>query len=87
MQMTHSRRSNADLLSVTAATADLLPHISRVPPRPNQFVLAGFNGHGMPVTLPTAKGIAQMIRDEHVPFGQTGIPRVFQTTEKRLMDA
>lgn len=69
---------------ITAATPDLLPHIGRVPSRSNQFILAGFNGHGMPVGFLAAKGIAQMLRDESVSFEQTGIPRIFETTARRL---
>ena len=32
----------------------------------------------------TGKGIAKMIRED-VPFEQSGIPRIFKTTEERLM--
>lgn len=87
MYMAQGREGNADFLSVTAATPDLLPHIGRIPSKSNQFILAGFNGHGMPVILLAAKGVAQMIRDDNVLFEQTGIPAVFQTTEQRLKDA
>lgn len=73
--------------SVTAATPNLLPHIGRIPSKPNQFILAGVNGHGMPVIFLATKGIAQMIRKDGVTFEQTGIPRVFERTEERLRDA
>ncbi|KAI9054512.1 hypothetical protein LZ554_001669 [Drepanopeziza brunnea f. sp. 'monogermtubi'] len=49
----------------------------------NQFVLAGFNGHGMPVIWLAAKGIAKMMT-EGCGFEDTGIPRLFQTTRERI---
>lgn len=64
-------------------TSDLQPHVGAVPGRPNQYILAGFNGHGMPVIFLTAKGIAEMIRDGKT-FEETGLPRVYKTTEERL---
>ncbi|KAH7393270.1 FAD dependent oxidoreductase [Cadophora sp. MPI-SDFR-AT-0126] len=67
-------------------TTDLMPHIGAIPGKPNQYVCAGFNGHGMPLILLAAKGVAKMIR-EGCEFKETGIPVVFQTTEARLKDA
>lgn len=64
-------------------TSDLQPHVGPVPKRPNQYILAGFNGHGMPIVFLAAKGIAEMIRDDKT-FEQTGLPRVYRTTEERL---
>ncbi|CAD6576691.1 MAG: hypothetical protein ASARMPREDX12_007974 [Alectoria sarmentosa] len=64
-------------------TADLQPHVGPIPNRPNQYVLAGFNGHGMPVIFLAAKGVAEMIRHGKT-FEQTGLPRVYRTTEERL---
>jgi glycine/D-amino acid oxidase-like deaminating enzyme len=65
------------------ATIDRFPHCGKVPGEDNHFVLAGFNGAGMPVIFLTAKGIAKMIRDD-IPFEETGIPRLFKTSEERL---
>ncbi|KAK6579855.1 hypothetical protein PZA11_007563 [Diplocarpon coronariae] len=48
-----------------------------------QFVLAGFNGHGMPVIWLAAKGVAQMITTG-VEFEGTGLPRLFKTTRERI---
>ena len=70
--------------TVTATTPDGLPHIGSVPCKRNQYILAGFNGHGMPVIFLAAKGIAAMLRDEKISFEQTGIPRVFKTTRDRI---
>ena len=68
---------------VMGYTSDLQPHVGPVPKRPNQYILAGFNGHGMPIVFLAAKGIAEMIRDDKT-FEQTGLPRVYRTTEERL---
>ncbi len=62
-----------------------MPHIGPIPNRPNQYICAGFNGHGMPLILLSTKGVAKMIR-EGCNFADTGIPGVFQTTEARLKD-
>ncbi|KAK4613498.1 hypothetical protein CLAFUW4_09335 [Fulvia fulva] len=58
-------------------------HIGEVPDRPRQLVIAGFNGHGMPVIWLSAKGVAKMLNDD-VPFEETKVPRVFKTTKARL---
>ncbi|KAH7068356.1 FAD dependent oxidoreductase [Paraphoma chrysanthemicola] len=64
-------------------SADFMPHIGHVPSKPGQFVIAGFNGHGMPQILLSSKGLAAMVRDD-VPFEETGIPRLFKTTKDRI---
>ncbi|KAK2787644.1 hypothetical protein FQN52_007135 [Onygenales sp. PD_12] len=69
---------------VMGFTTDLFPHVGPVPGKPNQYILAGFSGHGMPMAFLTGKGIAKMIRDENLPFEKTGIPRLYRTTQKRL---
>lgn len=62
---------------------DSNPHIGAVPNRQNQFVLAGFNGHGMPVIWLGAKGLAKMI-NEDASFEETTMPRLFKTTQTRI---
>ncbi|KAK1986874.1 FAD dependent oxidoreductase [Colletotrichum cereale] len=64
-------------------TNDLFPHAGPVPSKPGQFICAGFNGHGMSFILLTARGVAKMVR-ENVPFSQSSIPRLFETSERRL---
>ncbi|CCF41818.1 FAD dependent oxidoreductase [Colletotrichum higginsianum] len=64
-------------------TNDLYPHVGPVPSKPGQFVCAGFNGHGMSFILLTARGLAKIVRDG-VPFSQSGVPRLFETSESRL---
>lgn len=68
---------------VMGYTTDSLPHVGQVPAKPGQFVVAGFNGHGMPQVFLSAKGVAQMILNG-VDFEQTGVPRIFKTTQERL---
>lgn len=68
---------------------DSNPHIGAVPSRPGQFILAGFNGHGMPVIWLGAKGLAKIIvadreSAETLPFSETGVPRLFQTSQVRI---
>lgn len=63
--------------------ADSLPHVGHVPGKPGQFILAGFNGHGMPVGFLTAKGIAEIIIEQN-PYEATGLPRLFRTSQARL---
>lgn len=65
---------------------DSNPHIGVVPERPGQFILAGFNGHGMPVIWLGSKGLAKMV-NEDVEFSETGMPRLFRTTKERLEKA
>ena len=64
-------------------TSDLQPHIGSIPGRPNQYILAGFNGHGMPVIFLAAKGIAEMIKNGKT-YEQAGLPKVYRTSEERL---
>jgi hypothetical protein len=64
-------------------TSDLMPHVGAVPEKPGQFIMAGFNGHGMPLIFLTAKGIARMVSQD-CKFEETGIPRIFKTTKERL---
>ncbi|KAE8446105.1 hypothetical protein EG329_012476 [Mollisiaceae sp. DMI_Dod_QoI] len=64
-------------------TSDLVPHIGAVPDKENQYICAGFNGHGMPLILLATKGVAKMIRED-CSFQETGIPGAFKTTKERL---
>ena len=45
--------------------------------------MAGFTGHGMPQAWLSGKGIAAMV-SEGIPFAESGIPRIFETTQARL---
>lgn len=63
---------------------DSNPHIGVVPSGGNdQYILAGFNGHGMPVIWLSSKELAKMISQD-IPFEQTSLPRLFQTSKFRI---
>lgn len=64
-------------------SSDYLPHVGCVPGKPEQYILAGFTGHGMPQVFLSAKGISRMIR-ENRPFEESGVPRLYKTSEARL---
>lgn len=68
---------------VMGYTTDFLPHIGPVPEKPEQIVIAGFNGHGMPQIFLSALGVARMIV-EGTEYGNTGLPRLFEATLERL---
>jgi glycine/D-amino acid oxidase-like deaminating enzyme len=64
-------------------TSDFMPYVGEVPGKPNQMILAGFSGHGMPLILLSAKAIVQMIR-QGSKFEETRVPEIFRATEARL---
>ncbi|KAK2757158.1 FAD dependent oxidoreductase superfamily protein [Colletotrichum kahawae] len=66
-------------------TNDLMPYAGAVPSKHGQFVCAGFNGHGMPAILLTAKGIAKMVLED-CTFEKTGVPWPFKVTAARLQN-
>lgn len=68
---------------VMGYTSDYMPYVGDVPDKPGQFIVAGFTGHGMPLILLSAKGIAEMIRGEK-SFEQTDLPRLFKPSKERL---
>ena len=72
--------------SVMGYSSDGLPHIGAVPGEREQFILAGFTGHGMPLIFLAAQGIAKMVVDG-VAFEETGLPRLFKTSQWRIDEA
>ena len=66
-------------------SSDFMPHLGEVPDAPGQYIIAAFNGHGMPNILLSSKGVAAMVRDG-VSFEETGLPAVFKTTKERITD-
>jgi hypothetical protein len=64
-------------------SADSLPHVGEVPGKPGQLIAAGFNGHGMPVVLEYGNG-ASVMAVKSIPFSETGLPRLFETSTARL---
>ncbi|KAM3077253.1 hypothetical protein ACMFMG_003283 [Clarireedia jacksonii] len=69
-------------------SSDSNPHVGSIPNRNDQFVIAGFNGHGMPVIWLVAKGLAEMVRDgKKFEEVEVKMPRLLKTTEERLRKA
>lgn len=64
-------------------SSDFMPYVGDVPGKPNQTVMAGFSGHGMPLILLCAKAVARMVRED-VAFEDTDVPSVFRVTKERL---
>lgn len=64
-------------------SADGLPHVGLVPGKTNQWVIGGFTGHGMPQVFLAAEGLARMVL-QGIGFRNTGLPRLFETTQARL---
>lgn len=75
----------ANRILVQGYTTDLTSHVGEVPGKAGQFIMAGFNGHGMPEILLTAKALASMVKDGK-SFEETGLPGPFKTTQERLDD-
>ncbi|CAD0100663.1 unnamed protein product [Aureobasidium mustum] len=68
---------------VMGYTSDTNPHIGEVPGKPGQYILGGFNGHGMPVIWLSAEGLADMLHTGK-KFEETKVPRAFKTTQERI---
>ncbi|KAL5335906.1 FAD dependent oxidoreductase-domain-containing protein [Aspergillus crustosus] len=64
-------------------SSDGLPHVGLVPGEEDQWIIGGFTGHGMPQIFLAAEGVAKMVI-KGFNFEQTGLPRLFQTTQARL---
>lgn len=68
---------------VMGYTYDDRPHVGEVPGRTGQFILGGWNGHGMPVIWRSGEGVARMVA-RGVAYEETGVPRLFKTTVERI---
>lgn len=66
-------------------TSDFMAHVGTVPEKPGLFILAGFNGHGMPQILGASKAVAKMITDD-CSYEETGLPSPYKTTKERLTE-
>ncbi|KAJ7769038.1 FAD dependent oxidoreductase-domain-containing protein [Mycena olivaceomarginata] len=67
---------------ILGLTKDAVPFIGPVPSLPGQFVIAGFNGHGMARIFGSAPGLAQIILGGK--WSDTTMPECFQITTERL---
>jgi glycine/D-amino acid oxidase-like deaminating enzyme len=80
---TLSSEQQADDCVVMGYTADFMPHVGQIPNKPGQFIIAGFNGHGMPQILLSSKALAAMVQND-ATFEQTELPRLFKTSRERI---
>lgn len=62
---------------------DSNPHVGEVPGKAGQSILAGLNGHGMPVIWLAATELAKMV-GEGIEFESTDLPKLFKTTQRRI---
>lgn len=62
---------------------DSNPHIGQVPYKEGEYIIAGFNGHGMPVIWLAARELARMIT-RGISFEDTSMPRLFKTSAQRI---
>lgn len=76
-------RPFVNLTDTLKYTEDSEPHIGRVPDKEGLYICAGFNGHGMPLVLLSARGVVKML-SEDCDFSETGIPAIYETSEWRL---
>ncbi|KAJ7126192.1 FAD dependent oxidoreductase [Mycena epipterygia] len=67
---------------ILGLTKDGVPFIGPVPSLPGQFVIAGFNGHGMARIFGSAPGLAKIILGGS--WSDTTMPECFQITNERL---
>lgn len=64
-------------------SSDSNPHIGHIPGKPDQMIIAGFNGHGMPMIWLGAKGLARMIRTGE-SYEEVGLPTLLKTSVTRI---
>ncbi len=59
----------SEWIGILAFTPDRCPLVGPLPKhtRPNEFILAGYTGHGMPIAFLAGRNIADMIRGEDLP--------------------
>ncbi|EIM79984.1 FAD dependent oxidoreductase [Stereum hirsutum FP-91666 SS1] len=67
---------------IIGMTPDLMPFIGPVPSLHGQFVIAGFNGHGMARIFDCAPGLVKLM--DGGEWSDTNMPECFQCTNERL---
>ncbi|KAL1701979.1 FAD dependent oxidoreductase [Schizophyllum commune] len=67
---------------ILGMTPDSVPFVGAVPGLPGQYVIAGFNGHGMARIFGCAPGLAKLALGG--AWEDTRMPEVFQISEERL---
>lgn len=67
---------------ILGMTPDSVPFVGPVPDLPGQYVIAGFNGHGMARIFGCAPGLVKMMMGG--TWQDTGMPEVFRISSERL---
>ncbi|KAG7087670.1 hypothetical protein E1B28_013618 [Marasmius oreades] len=67
---------------ILGMTKDSVPFIGKVPGKEGQWVIAGFNGHGMARIFGCAPGLVKSIMGGR--WADTGMPECFEITPERL---
>lgn len=82
--LTQTRKSLISF-KVMGYSSDRLPRVGPIPNRPGMFIMGGFTGHGMPQVFLCAQGVTDMVLGGK-QYSQTGLPRLFEESSKRLQD-
>ena len=69
--------------AIIGGTSDLMPFVGELPDQTNGYVIAGFNGHGMPRILLCARALIDLVL-EKVNTIEGLIPEPFLITKTRL---
>ena len=64
-------------------TSDGFPFVGEVPGQPEQYICAGFSGHGMPQAFLSAKAVAEMVA-QGTGVENTDLPKLYRSTQERL---
>ncbi len=62
---------------IMAFTPDYNPLVGRLPERPNEYIAAGYSGHGMPITFGAGKAIAETIAGKESGLVEAFLPGRF----------
>lgn len=64
-------------------SSDGFPHIGPVPGKQDQYICAGFSGHGMPQIYLCAKAIVKMVLEGR-SAEEVDLPRLYRVSQARL---
>ena len=73
----------ADRDEVMGYTSDGFPFVGEVPKKPEQYICAGFSGHGMPQAFLSAKAVATMIGEDK-KVEEVDLPTLYRSTQERF---
>lgn len=61
---------------------DAFPYVGEVPGKPEQYICAGFTGHGMAQIFLAAKAVASIVEGEGIK--DMDLPRLYRMSKERL---